>query len=70
MERRSFLKATGLALLGFLHYGLGNADFRTGGKGPRGVGNPKSKIQNPKYVMSGHPGGCVPSSPQAFLREF
>jgi hypothetical protein len=69
MVRRVFIKSTGLALLGVLHYGLGKAAAIGGEKDQGDAGRVKSKVQPPKYYMSGYPGCCAPSSPTAFLRE-
>ena len=69
MERRSFLKAAGIAFLGLLGLGLGPVQPEFTEVISTDPGYLKSESKKPKYWMSGHPQGCAPSEPQAFLKE-
>ncbi len=69
MERRSFLKTAGMAFLGLLGLGLGPVQSELQEVISADPGYLKSGGKNPKYWMSGHPQGCAPSAPQAFLEE-
>jgi len=69
VERRSFLKAAGMAFLGLLGLGLGPVQSELQEVISADPGYLKSGSKNPKYWMSGHPQGCAPSEPQAFLEE-
>jgi len=69
VERRSFLKAAGMAFLGLLGLGLGPVQSELAEAISTDPGYLKSESKKPKYWMSGHPKGCAPSAPQAFLEE-
>jgi hypothetical protein len=58
-----------MAFLGLLGLGLGPVQSELQEVISADPGYLKSGSKNPKYWMSGHPQGCAPSEPQAFLEE-